>query len=118
MAKLLFFNLLVKLRNKSFSYSHFINHCQGSKTLYLEGLGFRSIGRILGVSNVSVLNRIRDFGKKIQELNAESQQTEMVEVDEMHSYRFKKTAARYGLLLTISILLLMHYRNRTLCIFN
>jgi len=24
--------------------------------LYLEGLGFRSIGRLLGVSNVSVLN--------------------------------------------------------------
>jgi transposase-like protein len=30
--------------------------------LYLEGLGFRSIGRILGVSNVSILNWIRSFG--------------------------------------------------------
>jgi transposase-like protein len=68
--------------------------------LYLEGLGFRSIGRYLGVSNVSVLNWIRDFGKKVQELNADSQQIEMVEVDEMHTYvGQKKTTAGYGLLL-------------------
>ena len=68
--------------------------------LYLEGLGFRSIGRILGVSNVSVLNWIIDFGKKVQELNSDSQQIEMVEVDEMHSYiGSKKTTVGYGLLL-------------------
>ena len=68
--------------------------------LYIEGLGFRSIGRILGVSNVSVLNWIRDFGKRVQELNSDSQQIEMVEVDEMHSYiGSKKTIAGYGLLL-------------------
>jgi transposase-like protein len=54
--------------------------------LYLEGLGFRSIGRILGVSNVSVLMWIRAFGQKVKELNTEKQQIEMVEVDEMHSY--------------------------------
>ncbi|KAA6310664.1 hypothetical protein EZS27_038071 [termite gut metagenome] len=36
--------------------------------LYLEGLGFRSTGRILGVSNVSVLNWIRGFGKAVGEL--------------------------------------------------
>jgi transposase-like protein len=35
--------------------------------LYLEGLGFRSIGRFLGVSNVSVLNWIRSFGKEVGE---------------------------------------------------
>jgi len=52
--------------------------------LYLEGLGFRSIGRILGVSNVSVLKWIREFGQKAQELNRENQQIEMVEVDKMH----------------------------------
>ena len=54
--------------------------------LYLEGLVFRSTGRILGVSNVSVLYWIRDFGKKVQELNSESKQIAMAEVDEMHSY--------------------------------
>jgi len=54
--------------------------------LYLEGLGFRSIGRILGVSNVSVLNWIRSFGEKVQELQATNQPIGVVEVDEMHTY--------------------------------
>jgi len=68
--------------------------------LYLEGLGFRSIGRFLGVSNVSVLNWIRDFGKKVQELHTTGQKIEMVEVDEMHSYiSSKKTTVGFGLLL-------------------
>jgi transposase-like protein len=67
--------------------------------LYLEGLGFRSIGRILGVSNVSVLNWIRSFGKSVEELNVKSK--EIAIVDEMHSYiQSKKTAAGFGLLLT------------------
>ena len=61
---------------------------------------FRSIGRFLGVSNVSVLNWIRFFGKNVQELHATSQKIEMVEVDEMHSYiGSKKTTVGYGLLL-------------------
>jgi transposase-like protein len=68
--------------------------------LYLEGLGFRSIGRILGVSNVSVLNWIRSFGKEVKELSLENKEIEMVEVDEMHSYiGSKKTSVGYGLLL-------------------
>jgi transposase-like protein len=68
--------------------------------LYLEGLGFRSIGRFLGVSNVSVLNWIRSFGKEVEKLNSESKEIEMVEVDEMHSYiGSKKTIVGYGLLL-------------------
>ena len=68
--------------------------------LYIEGLGFRSIGRFLGVSNVSVLNWIRGFGKEVRQLNEESQEIEMVEVDEMHSYiGSKKTSVGYGLLL-------------------
>jgi len=68
--------------------------------LYLEGFGFRSIGRILGVSNVSVLNWIRSFGEAIHELHSESKEIEMVEVDEMHSYiGSKKTIVGYGLLL-------------------
>ncbi len=54
--------------------------------LYLEGLGFRSIGRILGVSNVSVLNWIRDFGEKVKSLQSENKAIEYVELDEVHSY--------------------------------
>jgi transposase-like protein len=68
--------------------------------LYLEGLGFRSIGRILGVSNVTVLNWIRSFGREVEKLNSESREIKMVEVDEMHSYiGSKKTIVGYGLLL-------------------
>lgn len=37
-------------------------------TLYLEGLGFRSIGRILELGNVSILNWIRSFGQNIEQL--------------------------------------------------
>jgi transposase-like protein len=68
--------------------------------LYLEGLGFRSIGRFLGVSNVSVLKWIRSFGKSIESLNTNCQDIEFVEVDEMHSYiQSKKTTVGFGLLL-------------------
>jgi hypothetical protein len=52
------------------------------------------------VSNVSVLNWIRSFGKEVEKLNVESKEIEMVEVDEMHSYiSSKKTTVGYGLLL-------------------
>src|SRR5690554_587903 len=68
--------------------------------LYLEGLGFRSIGRILEVSNVTVLNWIRSFGEEVQSLQSESKEIEMVELDEMHSYiGNKKTIVGFGLLL-------------------
>ena len=33
--------------------------------LYLEGMGFRAIGRILNVSNVAVLKWIRKFGEEL-----------------------------------------------------
>ena len=36
--------------------------------LFLEGLGFRSIGRILGFSNVTILNWIRAFGEQVSAL--------------------------------------------------
>ena len=53
--------------------------------LYLEGLGFRSIGRFLNVSNVTVLNWVKAFGEKVDEIrNAEN--IEVVEIDEMHTY--------------------------------
>ena len=68
--------------------------------LYLEGLGFRSIGRLLGVSNVSILNWIRDFGEKAKELQVDDSTIEFAELDEMHSYiGNKKTIAGFGLLL-------------------
>jgi transposase-like protein len=68
--------------------------------LYLEGLGYRSIGRFLGVSNVSVLNWIRDLGPRVQELRSAGKSLEIVEVDEMHAYVGKtKATVGYGLLM-------------------
>jgi len=67
--------------------------------LYLEGLGFRSIGRILKVSNVTVLNWIRAFGVQIEELKS-AERVMYTEIDEMHTYvGQKKTIDGYGLLL-------------------
>jgi transposase len=67
--------------------------------LYLEGLGFRSIGRILGVSHVSVQNWIKKYGKDMEDLKSENE-INIVELDEMHTYiGNKKNIAGSGLLL-------------------
>ena len=67
--------------------------------LYLEGLGFRSIGRFLNVSHVAVFNWIKSFGESIDEIRSEDK-IEVIEVDEMHSYvGSKKTSFGSGLLL-------------------
>ena len=67
--------------------------------LYLEGLGFRSIGRILEVSHVSVYHWIKSFGSKLDNLRSDTD-IEVVEIDEMHSYiGNKKNTVGYGLLL-------------------
>jgi len=67
--------------------------------LYLEGVGFRSIGRILNFSNVAILKWIRAFGEQLTSIKAE-RSVQVMEIDEMHSYiGSKKTIAGYGLLL-------------------
>ncbi len=67
-------------------------------TLYLEGLGFRSIGRVLGFSHVAVYQWIKVFGEEAAQVKRQAAQ--IVELDELHSYvRHKKTIAGSGLLL-------------------
>ena len=67
--------------------------------LYLEGLGFRSVGRVLKVSHVAVHNWIKEFGRKLSDLKSDKA-VEIVEIDEMHSYiNSKKTSVGFGLLL-------------------
>lgn len=67
--------------------------------LYLEGLGFRSIGRFLKVSHVAVYQWIKKFGEKIDDIKSE-QEIKVVELDELHTYiGQKKTTVGYGLLL-------------------
>ena len=61
--------------------------------MYLEGLGFRAIGRVLGVSNVAVLKWVRDAGNKIEQIHKEQDKphfTSVIEVDEMWHYIGKK----------------------------
>ncbi len=66
--------------------------------LYLEGLGFRSIGRLLGFSHVAVYQWIKAFGKAAAQIKRPS--AHIVEMDDLHSYvGHKKTIVGSGLLL-------------------
>ena len=61
--------------------------------LYLENMGFRAIGRVLGVSNVTVLNWIRKAGhwiKAYHERQERPKRVEIIELDEMWHYVGKK----------------------------
>ena len=67
--------------------------------LYLEGLGFRSIGRLLNFSHVTIYNWIRQYGKNL-ELLQNKHKVCVTEIDEMHTYvGSKKTQFGSGLLL-------------------
>jgi transposase-like protein len=67
--------------------------------MYLEGMGFNSISRILKVNHVAIQMWVRKYGKKLEELRSE-QDIEVVELDEMHSYiGQKKTIFGFELLL-------------------
>ena len=71
--------------------------------LYLEGLGLRSIGRVLKVSNVAVLKWIKAlaevWGEKEQQKKA-LRYCKVIEIDEMWHYIQKKNRkSGYGLLL-------------------
>jgi transposase-like protein len=67
--------------------------------LYLEGMGFNAISRVLKVSDVSVLKWIRKFGKEVEYLK-DSTTVSTVEMDELYTFvDSKKTPAGYGSLL-------------------
>src|ERR1700753_842608 len=71
-------------------------------SLYLEGLGVRAIGRILGVSNVAVLNWIRQAAEALPEPKNPAK-VDILELDEVWHF-VKKRAENYGcgLLLTVT----------------
>jgi transposase len=67
--------------------------------LYLEGLGFRSIGHFLKCSHVAVYNWIKAYGESIESIRSTAG-VDVIEMDEMHTYRgSKKTLPGSGLLL-------------------
>ena len=53
--------------------------------MYLEGLGFRSIGRVLKISHVTVYYWVKHWGEKVN-LPKKEEPVEIIELDEMHSY--------------------------------
>lgn len=92
---------------KECNYRHTVREGRGATKeqkrfaleLYLEGLGFRSIGRVLNFSHVAVYNWIKEFGEKAEEIRS-AESIEVVEIDEMHSYiGSKKIPAGSGYLL-------------------
>jgi len=67
--------------------------------MYLEGLGFRAIGRVLNINYATVYYWVKEWGSKVS-LPQSASTVEVVELDEMHSYvGSKKTTVGYGLLL-------------------
>lgn len=74
---------------------------QRALAMYLEGLGFRSIGRLLGCSHVAVYQWLKQYGEKARLDDMPATELEVVEMDEMHAYvGSKKTPAGCGLPLT------------------
>jgi transposase-like protein len=68
--------------------------------LYLEGVGFRGIERIIGVSNVTVMNWVKKYGKPLDNLKLEIPKDAIVEIDELCScVETKKNEYGHGLLL-------------------
>ena len=68
--------------------------------MYLEGNGLRGTGRILGGSNATRLNWIKQFGKNIKESVLENMpheipDLEIVEIDERWHFTVKKNG-NYG----------------------
>ena len=102
-----FANKKQRYKCKKCNYRYTVKQRSGTATpeikrqalhLYLECLGFRSIGRLLKFSNVSVLKWIRSFGEQVKKIKSE-QKIDKMEIDEMHTYVSKKTTDGYGYLL-------------------
>ena len=69
--------------------------------LYLEGMGFRSIARLLKVSNVTVLYWIRTLGNSVKtyvntHFPDDIRHVEFVEMDEMWHFPRKKNNESFG----------------------
>jgi transposase len=68
--------------------------------LYLEGLGFRAISRIIGISHVTILKWVKKYGQGLEFIRIEKDREAIVEVDEICSYvGSKKNEYGSGLLL-------------------
>ena len=64
---------------------------------YLEGIGFRRIERLLGISNVAVLYWVRNLGLKVKAAAQEQEKKKerIIELDELVTY-VKKNKIKLG----------------------
>jgi transposase-like protein len=89
-------------RNFSIDYSQVVEKEKRRRfglAMYLEGLGFHSIARLLNVSHVSVMNWIKKYGSELSKIR-NPKPVQIMELDELHSYvGSKKTINGFGLLL-------------------
>ena len=67
--------------------------------MYLEGMGFRAIGRVLSISYGTVYQWVKKWGESVS-LPQPQEPIKIVELDEIHSYvQHKKTTVGHGFLL-------------------
>ena len=59
--------------------------------LYLEGVGFRGIERITGISNVTVMRWVRALGDKIPQESEAPKEVRVMELDELWHFIGKKS---------------------------
>ena len=76
--------------------------------LYLEGMGFRAIARILKVNNTTVLRWIRSIGANVKayintNIPDDSRHVDFIEIDEMWHFTLKKNESSGSGLLSIGI---------------
>ena len=88
--------------NYTFDYSYFAEKEKKRRfglSMYLEGLGFHSIGRLLNVSHVTVMNWVKKYGSELSKIR-NPKPVKIMELDEIHTYLgSKKTTNGFGLLL-------------------
>jgi transposase-like protein len=55
--------------------------------MYLEGIGFRGVGRVLNISYGTVFQWIKKAGKAASP-TPQTEDVQVMELDEMHTYRW------------------------------
>lgn len=58
--------------------------------LYLEGNGFRQIGRLLKISHVSAYNWVRKYGEQASQVDEISAPAPIIEMDELFTFSLVK----------------------------
>jgi len=93
-------NYFYTVNFKSTAKSNFVKRV--ALEMYLEGLGFNSIARILEVSHVSIQQWVKVYGKELEELKNNAD-IELINLSEVYTYLTKKKQSNNAGLLLIDI---------------